>query len=942
MLQRFLTLFLTGALALGVAGCPSDDDDDNPVDTGVADTGSPADTGMTDTGSTDTGAPDTGAPDTGMPDTGTPDAGDGPQTMTFLHTNDEHSQHLGRPNIDDFPALSGDESVKGGVYRRARTLEILSAEAQAMNLPVAIVNAGDVSMGSLFHVANLVASPDYNILTQLGYDVGTLGNHEFDFGVATLSSMIQVGDLIPGMPPAFGVLGFPLVVSNIRFSMTSGDDDGLAGFWSESFDPDQPIVRYYISDFDGVRIGFVGYMGIEAALVAPFKSPVTFSLATNATACTSDADCPGSICVPPADDPVAISGNCAVDPSGADVMTNFPKLVEDVASAVAAVRAQNVDLVVAVSHAGVNEQELNMLAAMGMGPENARASEDILVALGVDQALAANSIPGIDVIIGGHSHTPLPAPLQVPNAQSGITTFIAQGGSYGNFVGKLRVSRTSRSANWTLDEGYSGLEAIDGTVNAQGLGFLTQLVLDGLIDQVIDFMEADQLAQPGDGLLFPGEQCDGTVLPNQGSCVGLVPGATGGTLGCLPNQQVNLSLCTIPSATCGNNTTEAPELCDGTSLPMTCADLGYEGGNIGCFANCAFDFTNCQVHFPSLLEAALNFQLLPGDPEIRDNPAMMGDLFFYDLGATAFDIGETTPNNESNLANLVADSARWAVNTLDDDAVGNPVEIAITANGVVRDGIYRPLAGDVLSFADLFRVMSLGVSPQESTPGYTLVDFFLTAPEIKAGLEVGLSNGLVADSFWLQVSGARIEYDLSLPAFDPANPTTTGRITKIEIIDPAAGDDPWDDALATYEPTPLFDRSLGAGAFPDPTRLVHLTTSVYISLFMEGFGLCPRSSTGVQSVACRACTMDNECTPGTCDQTAGRCTGLGPAGFSSRTQVPLGNGFFQELKEVLALTTFIRRLPGPGNIPVDYDGGTPRRICCVGTMCPADNSRSCN
>jgi hypothetical protein len=199
---------------------------------------------------------------------------------------------------------------------------------------------------------------------------------------------------------------------------------------------------------------------------------------------------------------------------------------------------------------------------------------------------------------------------------------------------------------------------------------------------------------------------------------------------------------------------------------------------------------------------------------------------------------------------------------------------------------------------------------------------------------VAVSVGLESGSFWLGVSGARVEYDLSLPAFDPMDPLNTGRITRIELIDTTAGDNPWDDTGATYEETPLFD--ITANPPFDPARFVHVSTNVYVSLFMGGFGLCPKiNSTGTEFGGCRACTQDADCNVAgaSCNMTIGRCEGGPPAGFFFRTQVPLGNGFFQELKELLGFTTYIRRLPNNGTIPAEYNGATPRRMCCVGAAC---------
>ena len=45
---------------------------------------------------------------------------------------------------------------------------------------------------------------------------------------------------------------------------------------------------------------------------------------------------------------------------------------------------------------------------------------------------------------------------------------------------------------------------------------------------------------------------------------------------------------------------------------------------------------------------------------IHDDPAVTGDLFFYPVGNTSFDIPDATPSNESSLMNLVTDAERYA------------------------------------------------------------------------------------------------------------------------------------------------------------------------------------------------------------------------------------------------------------------------------------------
>lgn len=943
MATRIPLRFALLAAASLVFACTGDDDDGTD-DSTRRDAGMvPRDAGPPRDGGDVTG--DGGPRDGGLRDAGTRDGGDvpAPQSIVFLHTNDEHSKLLGEsPNLDDYPTASTMARIRGGIARRATVMQQLENEVNRLpgSPPVVRVGAGDIVMGSLFHLGNLQFGVDYALAGALQYDALTLGNHEFDFGTDFLAGMLARGTLVDPLQLRFGPLQIPLVVSNIRFSMSSPDDDALAAFYGGG--QDQPIQRTYIREFEGVRVGFVGVVGLDAALVAPFKQPVNFSLAVDASAsCTSNAECPGSICIPPADDPTAGMGNCALDPTGQNAQVNFPALVADIAGAVAELRTQGVDIVVALSHSGIDEREIATLQMMGEPLEDATSSEEIVLALGVDAALAAQSIPGIDLIVGGHSHSALPAPLTIANPGSGINTYIVQAGAYGRWVGKVRLDRATPDAPWELDANFSGLEPVDGTVAAQ-----SNLVIDGFIDAIVMGLEESPIAAAGDGLIFPGEQCDtnsggNPVLPNGGNCSPIIPGAVGGTLSCAANRQLNTSQCIlgqIGKEVCGDSSVNGAEQCDGTTVPVTCAQLGYAGGNLGCHVNCTLDFSTCTPDFPSILEVVANFQLLPGETPVSFVPgtSQRGDLFLYPLGTTDFDVGETRPSAESNLSNLVADANREMTNTLVGARAQDPVRVTVVANGIIRDGIYQGETG-VLALADLFRVLPLGVSPVENTPGHSLIDFNLTAAELKIVFELGLSLGSQSDSFWLGYSGARIEYDPSLTPFDPANPLTTGIVTKIELVDPASPT-AWDDTAAVYEGVPVFDRA--NGGFPDAGRIIRVGTDAYVGLYATGFGICPRQDNGAPHPLCAPCTNNNQCVaPGsTCDMGAGRCTGGTPVPFAIRTVVPTNiPGFTQELKEFLALTTYIRRLPDRA-LPENYNEMVPRRLCCVGNMCPPDTT----
>jgi hypothetical protein len=110
-------------------------------------------------------------------------------------------------------------------------------------------------------------------------------------------------------------------------------------------------------------------------------------------------------------------------------------------------------------------------------------------------------------------------------------------------------------------------------------------------------------------------------------------------------------------------------------------------------------------------------------------------------------------------------------------------------------------------------------------------------------------------------------------------------------------------------------------------------------LFGEALGQCPRDAEGVQYAECRACSTNADCSTlaPTCDQAQGRCRGGNPVAFRVRSLAPINEfGFYQEVKEFLALINYVRVLPSNGTLPDVYNQPVPRRLCCVGPACDAD------
>ena len=95
----------------------------------------------------------------------------------------------------------------------------------------------------------------------------------------------------------------------------------------------------------------------------------------------------------------------------------------------------------------------------------------------------------------------------------------------------------------------------------------------------------------GNGVLETGEMCDGAEL---GSATCLTEGFGGGELTCTSTCTIDTSACIPLAGECGNGQIDGDEECDGANLNgHTCADLGFDGGDLSCTAACQFDTRGC-------------------------------------------------------------------------------------------------------------------------------------------------------------------------------------------------------------------------------------------------------------------------------------------------------------------------------------------------------------
>ena len=143
--------------------------------------------------------------------------------ITILHTNDVHSQIEPLPNNHyKYPGL-------GGFSRRATLVD----KIRINNPNTLLLDAGDIFQGTPYF--NYFGGElEFKLMSMLGYDVATLGNHDFDNGINGFLSQLPNAN-------------FDFVSANYDFSNTVLD--GL-------------VKPYKIVIKDGIKIGIFG-LGVE-------------------------------------------------------------------------------------------------------------------------------------------------------------------------------------------------------------------------------------------------------------------------------------------------------------------------------------------------------------------------------------------------------------------------------------------------------------------------------------------------------------------------------------------------------------------------------------------------------------------------------------------------------------------------------------------------------
>lgn len=288
--------------------------------------------------------------------------------LKLIFTHDLHDR------LEGFQRKEDGNLVEVGGY--SRLYSKIKEERRGYEKTSLLVDAGDFSMGTLYQTIFKEEAVSLRMLGYMGYDLVTLGNHEFDFRAEGLAQSLKAakdkGEDLPQLVFSNGILE----------DKDRLEEDENAYLLKEAFE-EVGLEEYIIIEKNGIRIGIFGIMGESAIRYAPMAG-IGF------------------------DDYIEVS----------------KKLVKKL-------EAEDVDLIICLSHAGISE--------------DLKRSEDMAL---------AKKVAGIDIIISAHSHIEISEAIRV-----GSTTIVGAG-SYGEKLGVLEIEE--KDGDWKLVD-YR-LEKIDETI----------------------------------------------------------------------------------------------------------------------------------------------------------------------------------------------------------------------------------------------------------------------------------------------------------------------------------------------------------------------------------------------------------------------------------------------------------------------------------------------
>lgn len=315
--------------------------------------------------------------------------------VDVIFTHDTHS------HLNSFTTIVDGEKSEVGGFARIKTV---IDEKKADNPNALVLDGGDFSMGTLVQTVYESEAAEIRMLGEIGCEVTTLGNHEFDYRSKGLANMLESaaasGDKLP-----------ELVLCNVDWDAMEekGLSDGQK-LIAEGFE-DYGIKDYVMLKKGDVNIAVIGVFGTDALACAPtcellFQDPV-------------------------------------------EAVKETVKEIQE---------KEKADMIVCVSHSGTWEDE--------------DKSEDEIL---------AKSVPELDLIVSGHTHTDLEEPIVHGD------TYIVSTGEYAKKIGSLSMEQ-KEDGRWEMKE-YE-LIPITTSIPADET---TQTKVDGFMEAV----DSEYLSQFG-------------------------------------------------------------------------------------------------------------------------------------------------------------------------------------------------------------------------------------------------------------------------------------------------------------------------------------------------------------------------------------------------------------------------------------------------------------
>jgi len=314
--------------------------------------------------------------------------------LQILSFNDYHG-HLSPPTGNDGNVVTADGPVlAGGVEYLTTHLEALRA-GHRNTLTVA---AGDLIGGSPFLSGLFKDEPSVETLDQLGLDVSSVGNHEFDEGVPELLRM-QYGGCHPleGCfdPDGYSGAQFDWLAANVTYkkgvSVTKPAGAPRYGAWWRTTSTGRTVLPpTAIKTVGGIKVGFIG-MTLE-------------------------------------DTPTLVAQGGIRD-------VQFGDEVETANLAARDLRRRGVKAIVVLLHEGG-------LPPSGAPFDYACNTGSAPALSGPIVAIAQNLSPSIDLVVTGHTHQPYTCNIPDP---AGTPRWVTSAASYGRVVTETELKLDRRT-----------------------------------------------------------------------------------------------------------------------------------------------------------------------------------------------------------------------------------------------------------------------------------------------------------------------------------------------------------------------------------------------------------------------------------------------------------------------------------------------------------------